>query len=239
MLNFSGLSQASSSSNTVIYDEGLRNYMLKVYNHMGISLLITAIISFIIANSATAVQFIYGSTAMYYVTLFAPLGFLIFFNLKIRTMSSSQAVMCLWIFAALMAISLAPIFLLYTGASIARAFFVTASLFGFMSLYGYTTKKDLTSMGSFLRMGLFGIIIAVLLNIFFKSNVMSLAISVISVIIFTGLTAYDSQRIKETYASVAGNAESLEKVAVMGAVSLYMNFVNLFIAILRLFGERR
>lgn len=138
-----------------------------------------------------------------------------------------------------MGVSLATIFAMYTGESIARAFFVTASLFGAMSLYGYTTKRDLSGMGSFLMMGLLGVILASLVNMFLKSSGMQFAISILTVLIFTGLTAYDTQRIKDTYYRVVGNGEAMGKAAIMGALSLYLDFINLFLQMLRFFGERR
>ena len=153
-------------------------------------------------------------------------------------MSASRAQTVFWIFAALMGASLSSIFVQYTGTSIARVFFITAGTFGAMSLYGYTTKKDLTGLGSFLMMGLFGIIIASIVNIFLKSSAMHFVISILGVLIFVGLTAYDTQKIKNMYLASDGN-EVMSKKAIMGALTLYLDFINLFIMLLRLFGQRR
>jgi hypothetical protein len=171
--------------------------------------------------------------------MLAPLGFVFFFSYKLNSISAETAKTYLWIYSALMGVSLATIFVVYTGTSIARVFFITASTFGAMSLYGYSTKKDLSGFGSFLIMGLIGLMIASLVNIFLKSSAMEFALSVIGVFIFIGLTAYDTQRIKQSYYQFAGNDEMVGKAAVMGALSLYMDFINLFIMMLRFFGDRR
>ena len=156
----------------------------------------------------------------------------------IRKMSAAKAQTTFWIFAALMGASLASIFLVYTGASITRVFFITAGTFGAMSIYGYTTKRDLTKLGSFLMMGLIGIIIASIVNIFMKSSMMYFVISILGVLIFVGLTAYDTQKIKNMYLA-SDDSEISGKKAVMGALTLYLDFINLFIMLLRLFGQRR
>lgn len=171
--------------------------------------------------------------------MLAPLGFVMFFAYKLNKISSAQAQTYLWIYAVLMGLSLSTIFVVYTGTSVARIFFITASVFGAMSLYGYTTKKDLTGFGSFLMMGLIGLIIASLVNIFLKSSAMQFALSVIGTFLFIGLTAYDTQRIKQTYYQFAGNSEMVGKAAVMGALNLYMDFINLFIMLLQMFGDRK
>lgn len=232
-------SYAQSQAKTHSYDAGLRSYMLSTFNNMGVALGITGLVSFLISQSPALVGALFGNTILMWVVLLAPLGFMFFMGARINKISAAQAKMYLWIFAGLMGLALTPVFLAYTGASIARAFFVTASLFGAMSLYGYTTKKDLTAMGSFLMMGLIGVIIASIVNIFLKSSAMDFAISILTVIIFTGLTAYDTQRIKSIYFQFAGNAEGISKAATMGALTLYMDFINMFLAILRLFGDRR
>ena len=159
-------------------------------------------------------------------------------TLRSAKMSAAKAQTTFWVFAALMGASLSSIFLMYTGASITRVFFITAGTFGAMSIYGYTTKRDLTKLGSFLMMGLFGIIIASLVNIFMKSTMMYFVISIIGVLIFVGLTAYDTQKIKNMYL-VSDSGEIMGKKAVMGALTLYLDFINLFIMLLRLFGQRR
>ena len=170
--------------------------------------------------------------------MLAPLGFVFFLGAKIRTMSVGAAQLTFWLFAAAMGLSLASIFLVFTGESIARVFFITAGTFGAMSLYGYTTKRDLSAWGSFLFMGLIGIIIASLVNMFMASSALQFAISVIGVLVFTGLTAYDTQRIKEMYYEVDGS-DVVARKAIMGALSLYLNFINMFVMLLHLFGTAR
>jgi len=173
-----------------------------------------------------------------WIALFAPLGLVFFLSFRIHAMSFSTAQMVFWAYAAINGIALAPILLLYTAASVAQVFFVTAATFGAMSLWGYTTKRDLTSMGSFLFMGLIGIVIASVVNIFLQSGMMQLVISIIGVIVFTGLTAYDTQRIKEEY-DVNHDGTISGKNAIMGALRLYLDFINLFLMLLRLMGDRR
>jgi uncharacterized protein len=172
------------------------------------------------------------------VVMLAPLGVVFYMSFGIKKMSAGKAQTTFWLFAALMGASLSSIFLIYTGASITRVFFITAGTFGAMSIYGYTTKKDLTKLGSFLMMGLFGIIIASVVNIFMKSTMMYYVISIIGVLVFVGLTAYDTQKIKNMYLA-SDSSEIMGKKAVMGALTLYLDFINLFIMLLRLFGQRR
>ena len=173
-----------------------------------------------------------------WVVMLAPLGFVFYLSAKINKMSVSSAQITFWIFSAIMGLSLASIFIVYTQASIARVFFISSGTFAAMSLYGYTTKKDLTKLGGFLFMGLIGIIIASLVNLFFQSSALHFAISVIGVLVFVGLTAYDTQSIKNMY--YAGDSKSVGgKKALMGALRLYLDFINLFIMLLRLFGQRR
>jgi uncharacterized protein len=229
---------SSFASNTASYDAGLRSYMQKVYNNMGIALAISGFVSFFVANSPALMQAIFGSP-LKWVALLAPLGFVFFLGAKINKIPATTARNYLWIFSGLMGLSLAPIFLAYTGASIAKTFFITASVFGAMSLYGYTTKKDLSSWGSFLIMGLIGLIIASLVNLFLQSSALDFALSAIGVLIFTGLTAYDTQKIKTMYYQIANSSEAISKAATMGALSLYMDFINLFLMLLRFFGDRR
>jgi FtsH-binding integral membrane protein len=184
----------------------------------------------------------FGSTiydsGLKWVIMLAPLGVVFYMSFNIAKMTSAKAQSTFWIFAALMGASLSSIFLMYTGASITRVFFITAGTFGAMSIYGYTTKRDLTKLGSFLMMGLFGIIIASIVNIFMKSSMMYFVISILGVLIFVGLTAYDTQKIKNMYL-VSDSGELMGKKAVMGALTLYLDFINLFIMLLRLFGQRR
>ncbi len=231
-------------------DEGLRSYMLKVYNYMSSGVFLTGFISLllfklsVVTNSEGAIigltnigNALYNS-ALKWIVMLAPLGIVFYMSFGIAKMSSSKAQTTFWIFAALMGASLSSIFLVYTGTSITRVFFITAGTFGAMSIYGYTTKRDLTKLGSFLMMGLIGIIIASIVNIFMKSTMMYFVISIIGVLVFVGLTAYDTQKIKNMYL-VSDSGEVLGKKAVMGALTLYLDFINLFIMLLRLFGQRR
>lgn len=238
--------QSQSSAQSRGYDEGLRTYMLKVYNYMAGALGVTGVVAFIASSSPAFMNLMFQQTAegmklsmLAYVVMFAPLGVVFYLSARINKMSYSAAQGWFWGFATLMGLSLYYVFALYTGASIARVFFITAATFGAMSMWGYTTKKDLTGMGSFLMMGLFGIIIASVVNIFLASSMLYFAISIIGVGIFVGLTAYDTQRIKATYYQYAGDAEGMKKTAIMGALSLYLDFINLFIMLLRLMGDRR
>jgi uncharacterized protein len=239
-----------STSQTHVIDEGLRAYMLKVYNYMASGILITGFISLIlfklsvvttadgsIAGLTSIGNALYNSALMWVVML-APLGVVFYMSFGIKNMSAAKAQGTFWVFAALMGASLSSIFLIYTGASITRVFFITAGTFGAMSIYGYTTKKDLTKLGSFLMMGLFGIIIASIVNMFMKSTMMYYVISILGVLIFVGLTAYDTQKIKNMYLA-SDSGEVIGKKAVMGALTLYLDFINLFIMLLRLFGQRR
>jgi uncharacterized protein len=218
------------------YDEGLRSYLLKVFNYMAGGLGLTGIVAFAVAQSPALVQAIFG-TPLAWVVMLAPLGFVIFFSARINQMSYQAAQTTYWLFAGVMGLSMASIFLAYTGASIARTFFVTASVFGAMSLYGHTTKKDLSGMGTFLFMGLIGIILASLVNLFLKSSGLDFAVSLLGVLIFTGLTAVDVQRIKMTYGAMG--EEMVGKMAIYGALQLYMDFINLFVMLLRFMGDRR
>jgi FtsH-binding integral membrane protein len=218
-------------------DEGLRSYLLQVYNYMGLGLAITGVVAFLVASTPALYQPIFG-TPLKWVVMLAPLGFVFFLGAKIQTMSVSAAQLTFWVFAAVMGLSMASIFLVFTGASIARVFFITAATFGAMSLYGYTTKRDLSGWGSFLFMGLIGIIIASLVNLFVGSSAVQFAVSVIGVLVFTGLTAYDTQRIKEMYYEMDA-ADVATRKAIMGALSLYLSFINLFMMLLQLFGTQR
>ena len=218
-------------------DVGLRQYMLKVYNYMTGGLVLTGVIAYFVANSPTILRAIYG-TPLQWVVILAPLGFAMLFGFKIQSMRASTAQLLYWVFAAVMGLSLSYIFLAYTGASVARVFFITAGTFAGMSLYGYTTKRDLAAMGSFMFMGLIGIVLASLVNIFIASSALQFAISVIGVVVFVGLTAWDTQRIKEMY-SAGDTSEMGTKKAILGAFQLYLDFINLFIMLLQLMGNRR
>lgn len=218
-------------------DAGLRSYMVRVFNYMAMGLALTGVVAFWTASSPAMMHAIF-QTPLMWVVLLAPLAMVFFLSFKIDSLSFSTAQTIFWVYAALMGLSISSIFLIYQLPSIARVFFITAATFGAMSLYGYTTKKDLTGWGSFLFMGLIGIIIASLVNIFLKSSAMQFIISVIGVLVFTGLTAYDTQQIKEMYYEGDGEAV-MGKKALMGALRLYLDFINLFLMLLRLFGDRR
>ena len=218
------------------YDAGLRAHMLRVYNYMVGGLGITGLLAFITANSPAMLNAIYG-TPLAWVVMLAPLGMVFFLSFRVHKMSFAAAQTTFWLFAAVMGLSMATIFIIYTPSSITRVFFITSGMFAAMSLYGYTTKRDLTAMGSFLMMGLIGIIIAMVVNMFLASAMMDFVISVLGVLIFTGLTAYDTQKIKEIYYEGDGSAVAGKK-AIMGALRLYLDFINLFLMLLRLFGNR-
>ncbi|MGI9522654.1 MAG: Bax inhibitor-1/YccA family protein [Hyphomicrobiaceae bacterium] len=233
-----------------VVDEGLRSYMLSVYNYMAAGVAVTGIVAYLLFTQAVVVdpqtgaktltqfgQTLFASP-LKWVIMLAPLGFVFFLSFRVYKMSVGAAQISYWLFAAAMGASLSSIFLIYTGQSIVQVFFITAAAFAGLSLYGYTTKKDLSGWGSFLFMGLIGIILASLVNIFFQSSAMQFAISVIGVLVFAGLTAYDTQRIKDGYYQVAGNAELAAKTAIMGALSLYLDFINMFMMLLQLFGNR-
>ena len=239
--------QATSRTQTSVeIDAGLREYMLRIYNYMASALTLTGIIAYFSANTPAIINTLYSvgpsgqvePTGLAYLAMFSPLAFVLALSFGINKMQSSTAQTVFWAFAAVMGLSLANIFLLYTGASITRVFFITAGTFAGMSLFGYTTKRDLSGMGSFLMMGLIGIIIASIVNIFLVSSALHFIISVIGVLVFVGLTAYDTQKIKSMYLE-ADSSEVMAKKAIMGALTLYLDFINLFVMLLRLFGERR
>jgi len=222
---------------TAQIDEGLRQHMLRVYNYMLVGLLVTGGVAYFVSTSPAMLQLLFGGPQMYLVML-APLAFVLVLSFGIQKFSASTAQMIFWVYCGVMGLSLSTIFIAFTGTSIARVFFITSAVFGAMSLYGYTTKRDLSQFGSFLIMGLFGIILASIVNLFIGSSALQFAISVIGVLVFTGLTAWDTQNIKEVYNEAHG-AEANQKLAVMGALSLYLNFVNLFILLMQLLGTSR
>ena len=238
------------TADSVSIDVGLRAYMLKVYNYMTTALLLTGLVAYFFGKASivtndlgqivelTAIGNTLFNSPLRWVVMLAPLGLVFYFSFRINKMSLSTAQSTFWIFSTLMGLSLASIFIVYTGTSIARVFFICSATFASMSLYGYTTKRDLTALGGFLIMGLFGIIIASIVNIFMKSPAMYFAISIIGVLIFVGLTAYDTQKIKNMYRNADSETQSGKK-AIMGALTLYLDFINLFIMLLRLFGQRR
>jgi FtsH-binding integral membrane protein len=231
----------TAAQSTAEYDQGLRSYMLGIYNYMTLALAVTGIAAMATAYYASTnqafLQLLFYSP-LRYVIMFAPLAFVLVLSFGINKLSTSAAQMTFWAFAAVMGISLSSIFFVYTGSSIVQVFFITAAAFASLSLYGYTTKRNLTGMGSFLMMGLFGIIIASVVNLFMQSSAMQFAISVIGVLVFAGLTAYDTQRLKLQYDHIAGNAVAISRATVMGALSLYLNFINMFMMLLSLFGNR-
>lgn len=231
----------------VAVDQGLRSYMLKVYNYMAAGLGITgvaAVLTYLAAvdTSSGTVQLtalgqaLFASPLMWVIVL-APVALVFFLSFRIQNMSVAAAQTTFWVYAALVGVSFASLGLVYTQGSIARVFLITAATFAGMSLYGYTTKRDLTGMGSFLFMGLIGVIVASLVNIFLASSAMNWVISVLGVVIFTGLTAYDTQKIKEMYFE-ADEVAVMGRKAIMGALRLYLDFINLFLMLLRLFGNR-
>lgn len=230
----------SGAAQGAVIDQGLRSYMLRVYNLMALGLALTGIAalgtSVMAQNNPAFAQAIYGSP-LKWVIMFAPLGMVMFLSFRIHKMSTAAAQTTFWVYAAMMGVSLSSIFLLYTGESVVRTFFITAASFGALSLWGYTTKRDLSGMGSFLMMGLFGIIIASIVNIFLGSTGLQFAISVIGVLIFAGLTAYDTQQIKEMYYA-GDDSETAGRKAIMGALRLYLDFINLFLFLLQFLGNR-
>jgi FtsH-binding integral membrane protein len=218
-------------------DQGLRSYLSRVYMFMAFGLLLTGVTSYTVANVPEMMQLVFG-TGLKWLFIFAPLGLVFFLSFRINTLRYSTAQGLFWLYSAMVGVSLASIFLMYTGTSIARVFFITSSMFGGMSLYGYTTRRDLSGMGSFMFMGLIGIVIASLINMFMQSSAMQFVISLITVVVFTGLTAYDTQAIKLMYYEGDGE-EVMGKKALMGALRLYLDFLNIFLALLQLFGDRR
>ena len=218
------------------FDAGLRRHMLAVYNYMGIGLIVTGLTAVAVASTPALTQLIFG-TPLKWAVMLAPLAFVFFMTFRVEKMSASSLRTTFFVFSAVMGLSLASIFLVFTGASIARTFFIAASMFLTVSLWGYTTKRDLTKAGTFLMMGLIGMIIASLVNLFLGSSVLQLVVSLVGVIVFTGLTAYDTQRAKSDYFAYAGTSHA-SKVAVMSALSLYLDFVNLFQLLLSFFGQR-
>ncbi len=228
-----------SAATQVDIDVGLRDYMLRIYNYMASALALTGIVAYAAAAGGrdSFIAHIHGSPVMWLIIL-APLGLVMLLSFGINRLSAAAAQGIFWVYAGLMGLSLSTVFLIYTGASVARVFFITAGTFAAMSLYGYTTRRDLSQFGSFLFMGLIGIVLAMLVNIFLASPALQFAISVIGVVIFVGLTAYDTQSIKEMYFEGDGH-EIAGKKAVMGALRLYLDFVNLFMMLIQLLGVRR
>jgi len=230
----------SGQAHDAAIDVGLRQYMLRVYNYMASGLALTGVIAYLVASTPAVLNLLYtptGPTALAWIAMFSPLAFILVMNFGLNKMKASTLQMVFWAFAAVMGVSMSSIFLTFTGASIARVFFIAASMFLAMSIYGYTTKRDLSDFGSFLMMGLIGIIVASIVNIFLASSALHFVISAVGVLVFVGLTAYDTQKIKSVY-SVTDGGEVATKKAIMGATTLYLDFINLFMMLLHLFGNR-
>ena len=217
-------------------DAGLRSYMLSVYNYMASGVLLTGIVALLFASSGLAAQVL--MTPLRWLIILAPLGFVMAMSFGLNRMKTSTLQALFWAFSVTMGLSMSSIFLVYTGMSIAQTFFAVAAGFAGLSLYGYTTKRDLSGFGTFLIMGVIGLFVAMLINMFLQSPAMMLAISAIGVLLFAGLTAYDTQRIKSMYAYVAGS-DMMGKVVIMGALSLYLDFINMFMFLLQFMGQRR
>ena len=233
--NQAGVTINGEAMGSVAVDQGLRSHMLKVYNYMASGVLLTGIVALLFAQSGMAAQVL--NTPLRWVLMFAPLGFIMVMSFGMNKLSTSALQALFWAFAAVMGLSMSSIFLVFSGESIARTFFVTAASFAGLSLFGYTTKKDLTGMASFLIMGVDGLLLASVVNIFLGSSTLQLVVSFLGVLIFAGLTAYDTQRIKSEYLHFAGH-QSLGKLAIMGALSLYLDFVNMFQFLLSFMGNR-
>ncbi len=232
----------------VVIDEGLRAYMLRVYNYMASGVLLSGIVAYLVANTSLAAVFfnvvktpaglVAAPTLLGWLGVLAPLAFVLVLSFGINRLSFSAAQALYWVYTATVGISIATILLVYTGTSVARVFFISAAMFAGTSLYGYVTKADLSRFGTFLMMGVIGIVIAGLVNFFLQSSALQFAISVIGVLVFVGLTAYDTQRIKETYYEADGQ-EMVGKSALMGALALYLDFLNIFMFLMQLLGQRR
>jgi uncharacterized protein len=234
---------ARPSARTEVIDQGLRSYMLRVYNYMAVGLGLTglaAVATFMAAvdnGQLTSFGQLLFASGFRWVVIFAPLALVLFLSFRVQSMSVAAAQLTFWIYAGLVGVSFASLGLVYAQESIARVFFITAASFCGLSLWGYTTKRNLTGMGSFLFMGLIGLILASLVNLFLQSSAMQFVISSVGVLVFAGLTAYDTQRIKEMYFE-ADDAATAGRKAIMGALTLYLDFINMFLMLLHLFGNR-
>jgi uncharacterized protein len=258
MAEFETVRRGAAGTRTQAIDEGLRAYMNKVYGLMSVAMIITGVISMLMAGIASTsdpsqavaqlgngVMLTDVGSALYlsglrWVVLLAPLGLVMYLSSRINKIATSTAQILFWVYSGLVGVSISSIFLIYTGESIASTFFITAIGFASLSLYGYTTKRDLSGMGSFLIMGVVGLLVAMVINWFLQSEAIMFAISALGVLIFAGLTAYDTQKIKLVYLAMAnsGNQDSLGKAAIMGALNLYLDFLNMFLMLLMLFGNR-
>ncbi len=221
----------------VAFDAGLRSHMLSVYNYMASGVLWTGIVAMLFASSGLAAQVLMGPGILKYVIMFSPLAFVMVLSFGVHRLSTGTTQLLYWAFATMMGLSLSSIFLVFTGASIAQTFFATAVAFLALSLYGYTTKRDLSAFGTFLIMGVVGLLVAMVINLFLQSPALHYAVSFIGVLLFAGLTAYDTQRIKSLYFQIAGT-DMVGKAAIMGALSLYLDFINMFTFLLQFMGSR-
>jgi len=244
--NFGGFNRAGTITDQAAFDVGLRAHMVRVYNYMASGLALSGIVAFALFSSPELAGLFFqvqagrvvGLNVLGWVAIFAPLGLLLLVSFRAASMSVGAIQAVYWAVTALMGVSLSLVLFRYTGASVARTFFVTAAAFGALSLYGYTTKRDLTAMGKFLFMGVIGLVLAGLVNMIWPSGTMSFIISAAGVLIFSGLIAYDTQKIKEQYADAWGT-DTAEKVAIFGALSLYLDFVNLFQFLMSFLGQER
>ena len=235
-----GAAPATAGRAEVAFDAGLRRHMLSVYNYMTSGVLLTGIVALLFAQGGTnslAFQMVVQGGILSWLIILAPLAIVMVMSFGINRLSTGAAQALFWVFAVAMGLSLSTVFLVYTPGSIATAFFATAAGFASLSLWGYTTKRDLSGMGTFLIMGVFGLIVAMIINLFWQNSVFDLAISAIGVLIFAGLTAYDTQKIKSMYFMVRGT-DFIGKSAIMGALTLYLDFINLFLFLLRFMGNR-
>ncbi|MBL0318430.1 MAG: Bax inhibitor-1/YccA family protein [Alphaproteobacteria bacterium] len=244
---YTQITRPNSTAKAATFDAGLRAYMLKIYNYMGSALAITGIVALLAVQSPAFLNAMYvmegsaiaGMKPLAWIIMLAPLGMAMWMGFALNKMSLGAARAGFWGFAVVMGLSLTTIFLTYTGTSIARVFFITASTFGAMSIYGYTTQRDLTKFGSFLVMGVIGIMIASLVNLFLQSSALQFGLSVICVLVFTGLTAYDTQKLKHLYYELQLEGEAMAKTVIMGALTLYLDFINIFTSLMHLLGDRR
>ncbi|MEN3746507.1 Bax inhibitor-1/YccA family protein [Sphingomonas sp. HF-S3] len=236
MENLSQFNSRAASGAQARFDEGLRRHMLGIYRNMGIGLLVTALVAMAVASIPALTALIFG-TPLKWVAMFAPLAFIFFFQFRIEKMTTAGARTAFFAFAAVMGVSMAAIFLTFTATSIASAFFAASAMFLGLSLWGYTTKRDLTGLGSFLFIGLLAVIGVSIVNLFLGSSTLQIIVSAVGVLVFAGLTAWDTQRLKSEYIAFAGH-EGIEKMAIMGALSLYLNLINMFQLLLSLFGQQ-
>ncbi len=244
---YNTMQRASTLDAASGYDAGLREYLLAVYRNMGLALIFTGGVAYAFSQVPSLIYAIYSNFLLMLLVVLAPVGLVFYMGRRLSQMSLQSATICFWSYSALMGVSLASIFLIYTGESIARVFFITGAIFGAMNIYGYTTKRDLTSLGAFMFMGLIGIVLASIVNIFLKAPGLQFVISIVGVVVFTGLTAYDSQKVKDMYyvkslgvsGDLTAQSEKSGKIAIFGALTLYLDFINLFILLMQFMGNRK